>query len=159
MVRYLWRRDGNKGTDSAYGNRWTFAKENNVVLVDNYDQINRDILPFLGMPSEPLREWSNELISDTNNHIHRGSFTVHIINGSVAHLSGPQMNCSRAKQQQQLLQRISQFLPDMNISIYAHDGPALRVPGNLIDELEGLAMVGQSEKVNRPCSGEGLIMY
>ena len=124
--------------------RYKFALENEVILIDDYDQIYRDMLPFLGLPSTPLRQRSAEIITDTGNFLHGGSFTFKVEGGAIADISGGAKEHTRMKAQLSLMERFVQYLPDMNITIWAHDAPMLHIAGEKRKELEDLAIAGKS---------------
>lgn len=124
--------------------RYKFALENEVILIDDYDQIYRDMLPFLGLPSTPLRQRSTEIITDTGNFLHGGSFTFKVEGGAIADISGGAKEHTRMKDQLSLMERFVQYLPDMNITIWAHDAPMLHIAGEKRKELEDLASAGKS---------------
>lgn len=121
-----------------------------MILVDNYDQINRDILPFLGMPPSLLRTRSSTIMSDPNNNIQKGSFTLHVVNGQIASveeggITGGAKNSKRAHEQIELLEPFLGWLPDLNITISEQDGPAMHLSGERRLQLETLAKEGRGE--------------
>ena len=123
--------------------RWTFATDNQVILLDDYDQIYRDMLPLWGLPSEVLKQRSLEMVTDTNNYYHQGSFTWHIVDGAIEKTSGGGV-MKRAEMQQPVMERIVKYLPDMNITTWSHDTPVMHIAGEKKAELEELARAGKS---------------
>ena len=126
--------------------KWfSFAREKEVILVDDYDQINRDILPMLGLPSKPLQERSRIMIEDTSNYYYGGSFTLHVKAGKIAQITGGKATHTRRSEQESLLQPFVHLLPDLNITIWIDDGPVMHVTGEKRQELEELAAAGRSK--------------
>lgn len=119
-----------------------------MILIDDYDQINRDILPLLGLPSKPLQQRSQAMIEDETNYYHRGSFTLHVEEGKIAHISGGQVNHTRRNEQESLLRSFVHLLPAMNITIWVDDGPVMHVTGEKRKELEDLATAGRSKTIS-----------
>jgi hypothetical protein len=109
--------------------RYKFAKENKVILLDSYDQIHRDILPFLGLPSKPIRDRSRIMIEDENNYYYQGSFTLWIKGGKVSQITGGQKDHHRVQEQIGLMQRFVHLLPDMNVTIWSHDTSVMHMTG------------------------------
>lgn len=136
----------------ARASRFKFAQDNKVILVDDYDQINRDILPFLGMPPSLLRSRSSTIISDPNNNIQKGSFTLHVVDGRIGSMeeggiTGGAKKSKRANEQIMLLKPFVGWLPDMNITISEQDGPGLHLGGERRLQLETLAREGRGELI------------
>lgn len=129
--------------------RFKFAKDNQVILVDDYDQIYRDMLPFLGLPSEPLKARSRDMIEDEKNYYYQGSFTLWIKDGKLAKTTGGLADHSRVREQTGLLQRFIHLLPDMNITIWAHDTSVIHLSGEKRTELEDLAKQGKTLSKDR----------
>lgn len=128
----------------AFFLRFKFAKDSNVILVDNYDQIYRDMLPLLGLPSEPLQARSREMIDNPQNYHYGGSFTLWIKNGKISNITGGMADHTRVKEQTGLIQRFVNLLPDMNITIWAHDTSVVHLSGEKRAELEDLAKQGKT---------------
>lgn len=87
---------------------WAFAQKHNVVLVDEYDRISKDIQPFLGLSPEVFAEKNLRLATDPESH----TFTLNIT-GGVLYMAGKLKSSARASQMAGLLEPIIQDLPDM----------------------------------------------
>lgn len=139
-----YRRKYKRAPPRGFDKWFQFAKDNKVILVDDYDQINRDMLPLLGLPSRPLQDRSRTMIEDKTNYYYQGSFTMHVKDGAVAQVTGGKKDHSRRKEQESLIAGFVHLLPDMNITIWIDDGPVMHVTGEKRQELEGLASLGES---------------
>lgn len=112
-----------------FDHRFQFARDNKVILVDNYDQINRDILPFLGLPSQPVHDRSRKMIEDRSSFHYRNSYTILIKDGRVSEVVGAQRKDGRTGQHIDLIANFVHMLPDMNVTITNHDGALTGIPG------------------------------
>lgn len=99
-------------------NRYRFATTNNVVLIDEFDQTFTNVLPFYAMPSHTLQNRSEILQRDPS------TFTMAISNGQVE-IVGAHKADGRAKDQAALMKKWVQWVPDVNITMSAHDGPSI----------------------------------
>ena len=140
-----YRRKYGRAPPAGFDRWFRFAQDNKVVLIDDYDQINRDILPMLGLPSKPLQDRSSLMIEDTTNYYYAGSFTLHIKAGKVAQTTGGKKSHTRREEQEGLIERFVHLLPDMNVTIWIDDGPVMHLVGEKREELENLAKAGRSE--------------
>ena len=80
----------------GYAAWYQFATQHGVILIDEFDQVERDLLPLRGLPPRLLRERAATLIDDTSNYYHTGSFTLHVVDGKLVNVSGPHAQNSRA---------------------------------------------------------------
>lgn len=74
---------------------YRFATQHGVILIDEFDQIERDLLPLRGLPPRILRERAATLVDDASNYYQTGSFTLHVADGKLANVSGPHAQNSR----------------------------------------------------------------
>lgn len=95
-----------------------FAKSNNVILIDEFDGIYRDIHPFFSLSPALLAARSLKLQGDPS------TFTMSVTSGEVE-VIGAHREDGRAEDQKNLMKRWKQWLPDVNISMSAHDGPSI----------------------------------
>lgn len=107
-----------RGFDAWYA----FATKNNVSLIDEYDSIHRQILPFAALSPEVLQKRSAMLQNTTGEEelwLHQHTVTVEIRQeGTNVTADGPMRKVNyRADQLLELLKGISQFLPDLNLTI------------------------------------------
>jgi len=128
-----------KGFDKWY----QFALQNKVILIDEYDQINTDILPFLGLPPQPIKKRSQIMIEDDTSYYHQGSFNLFIEGGKIVKETGGMVQHTRVEEQKRLLKRFVHLLPDMNLTIWAHDTSVMHLSGEKREELETLAKQGK----------------
>jgi hypothetical protein len=98
--------------------RFTFAQATNVVLIDEFDTILRDILPFFALSPALIHSRSMTLQKDPS------TFTMVLKNRAVE-IIGPHKGDGRAEDQKGLMRRWAQFMPDVNITMSAHDGPSI----------------------------------
>ncbi|KIR60323.1 hypothetical protein I314_03614 [Cryptococcus bacillisporus CA1873] len=95
---------------------WQFCKRNNVKIVDNYDQINRDIELYFALSPDLLRKRVN-LLKETP---HTSQITLSPTGSSS--LYGERAHSARARLLFQLIEPIAQFLPgDITLSLSDHD--------------------------------------
>ena len=109
QARREYRRRYGRDPPAGFAEWFAWAQRNKVILVDEYDQIERDLLPLRGtsvgarrdadikgLPKSVLRERAEQLVTDTTNYYHTGSFTLHIREGALANITGPHADNSRA---------------------------------------------------------------
>lgn len=92
--------------------RWKFATENNVILVDEYDQINIDIEPFLALPSKEMLSRARFLAANPS----PNQFNLNVKGGKVL-TTGPQRETYRAHDAANLLSLFSKYIEDMPITV------------------------------------------
>jgi hypothetical protein len=98
--------------------RFRFAQTNKVILIDEFDQTFTDVLPFYAMPPSMLQNRSEALQRDPS------TFTMNIKGGEVT-ITGAHKDDGRAKDQAALMKRWTQWVPDVNVTMSAHDGPSI----------------------------------
>ena len=106
--------------------RFKFARERDVVLVDEYDQIMRDIEPFLSLSPSLLHSRITTLENDPFTH------TFIVRNGAIS-IVGAKKELARASDQAGLIKNFVNLLPDVNITMSAHDGPSVLMDWRLKD--------------------------
>ncbi|ORY21979.1 hypothetical protein BCR39DRAFT_474188 [Naematelia encephala] len=101
---------------------WAYVVENDVQMPDEYDQINRDLLPFRALSPTDLRNRITAAAHSKDTYtlkIKRGSLRTSAmyddaeINGADARLAG----------QAELIRPIASFLPDLEVVYSVHDTP------------------------------------
>lgn len=105
-------------TTDSDSRRFAFAQKSNVVLIDEFDGILRDIHPFYALSPQLLSQRSLRLQTDPS------TFTMRVKGGEVE-VIGEHREDGRADDQRDLMKRWKQWLPDVNISMSAHDGPSI----------------------------------
>jgi hypothetical protein len=98
--------------------RFRFAQANEVILIDEFDQTFTDVLPFYAMPPSMIHNRSMVLQSDAS------TFTMSIAKGKVKILGAHKAD-GRAKDQAALMKRWAKWVPDVNVTMSAHDGPSV----------------------------------
>ncbi|KAH9817857.1 family 90 glycosyltransferase [Melampsora americana] len=103
---------------------WDWSTKKNVQLLDEYDSINRSILPFFALPANLFRQRVDDLINSRTKWSN-DTFVISIRSGQFT-LSGFQaQNGPRPKELINLLQDIVHLLPDVDLPISTHDTPNL----------------------------------
>lgn len=126
--------------------RFEFAKENDVILVDEYDTIEESLLPFRGLSPTLLRH-RNSLLPSSN--LYTDSWTVTVKDGNAS-LSGKYAHLARALDQKELMDRYVRWLPDMSWTVNVHDGPSLVVDYRLRSRLVEAAGRGECKRRSPP---------
>ncbi|KAK4054449.1 hypothetical protein OIV83_000943 [Microbotryomycetes sp. JL201] len=111
------RRHGRK-PPAGFDQWFKFAQDNKVVLIDEFDQTLNDVLPFYALPPETIHNRSMTLQRDPS------TFTMQVRNGRNQ-IIGAHSGDGRAKDQAELMKRWTKYLPDVNITMSAHDGPSI----------------------------------
>ncbi|GAA5989676.1 hypothetical protein JCM5350_001660 [Sporobolomyces pararoseus] len=127
---------------------YDFATRNNVSLIDEYDSIHRQILPFAALSPEVLQKRSAMLQNTTGEEefwLHQHSITVKIREqGTNVTAEGPMRKVNfRADQLLELLKGISEFLPDLNLTITGHDVPWVTMSGEAREQHIAAAYRGE----------------
>lgn len=117
-------------------NRFRFAQSKNIVLLDEYDQIHRDIVPYLSLSPALLAARIAEL--EVNEFTH----TFVVKNGKIE-ITGSKKELARASDQAGLMADFLQYLPDVNITMSAHDGPSILMEHGQKSRHEELGKEGQ----------------
>ncbi|GFZ45441.1 hypothetical protein JCM24511_03167 [Saitozyma sp. JCM 24511] len=95
---------------------WQFCKRNQVKIVDDYDQINRDIEPFLALSPELFRKRAK----DTEATAH--SYKISLSPSGEATISGERASSSRGRHLRDLLAPLAELLPtEITITVSDHD--------------------------------------
>ncbi|SCV67516.1 BQ2448_5127 [Microbotryum intermedium] len=83
-----YKRRYNQNPPVGFDRWYQFAMENNVQLIDEYDSIYHNILPYASIPSAILRERADMLQEDGTLWVHNLSFTIDVTNHNAT-LEGP----------------------------------------------------------------------
>ncbi|GJN90525.1 hypothetical protein Rhopal_003536-T1 [Rhodotorula paludigena] len=122
---------------------WRFAMQNRVILVDEYDQIDNDILPFLSLPPSEMRHRLTALSSDRSLPWHGNSFSLKIRDGAVDVQQGDKGGGDRREDLLDLLSEFSEMLPDLEIRLSEGDEPSVVVSGEARERHERFAREGK----------------
>ncbi|GAA6025765.1 hypothetical protein JCM10207_000786 [Rhodosporidiobolus poonsookiae] len=115
-----YRRRYNKNPPRGFEKWWAYAKANRVVLVDEYDQIHKDLEPFWALEPSDLAHRVDVMQQREE------TFTIQVQNGEVAEV-GEQAFLRRAKDLGDLIRRFSAHVPDVNLTFTRHDQPACQL--------------------------------
>lgn len=83
-----------------------------MILVDEYDQINIDIEPFLALPSKEMLRRATDLATNQAGH----HFSL-IVEGGKVKTTGPREDTYRAHDANAILSQFSQHIEDMPITV------------------------------------------
>mgnify|MGYP007100400332 CR=1 FL=1 len=130
---------------------FAFAKKNDVQLLDEYDSIHSRLRPFAAIRPEVLRE-RDAILQNVSQWDAGQTFWMHPLTvtikvadeGRLVEAEGPMRHANnRADQLMALLDGISQFLPDLNMTITGHDVPWVVMTGEHKQMLVDAADEGQ----------------
>ncbi|GAA5940397.1 hypothetical protein JCM3775_005079 [Rhodotorula graminis] len=126
------RRPPPKGFDDWF----RFAQANKVILIDEFDQTFTDILPFWALSPKTLATRQAEQQVDPT------TFTM-VINKGAVEIVGSHAQDGRAKDQAELMKRWTKWVPDVNITMSAHDGPSIMMEHDVREKHVELAKKGK----------------
>jgi hypothetical protein len=109
-----------------------------VVLIDEFDQTLTDVLPFYAMPDYVIHHRALQLQKDPS------TFTMRIKNGQNE-ITGAHKDDGRAKDQAKLMESWTKWVPDVNITMSAHDGPSIMLAEKTRSKHVAAALKGESE--------------
>ncbi|GAA5896049.1 hypothetical protein JCM8208_007515 [Rhodotorula glutinis] len=132
-----YRRRYKRNPPRGFDKWWAYAKANRVILVDEYDQIHRDLEPFWALEPQDLAHRVRVMQERDE------TFTIQITDGKVAEVGG-QAFLRRAKDLGDLIRRFSDYVPDVNLTFTRHDQPACQLDYYHRDRMVELAQLGES---------------
>ncbi|KAJ4858248.1 glycosyl transferase family 90 domain-containing protein [Trichoderma breve] len=115
---------------------YQFAKEHNSIVVDDFDQINKDLLPFWGMEPAQIRDLTIKLFNYGSSEM--GGMRIR--NGSVE--QSPYIPGSHrwmTDSFQRMIEPFSKWLPDVDIAINLADECRMVVPFGHLEALKYFA--------------------
>lgn len=118
-------------------NRYAFAKAHKVLLIDEFDLINKDLLMYRAFKPEVFRKRVTYLPEAMDT-----TWTIRVQRGRI-YREGPLGHHDRAKGVENLMSRFAHFLPDMKIVYNGHDNARIAVAAEERMRLEGLAKRGE----------------
>jgi Glycosyl transferase family 90 len=119
---------------------YQFASMKNSVIMDQYDQVHQDMLPFWSVSPEQLRRSTWELISNPWNDI--GG--IKIRDGEASVLDNvPGTHRWMLEGVVTMINTFSQHLPDMDLAFNLNDEARVAVPNGEIKYLRQSALVGE----------------
>ncbi len=110
---------------------YEFAKERGCLIMDNYDQIDTDLLPFWAIPPATIRQRSPLQLPSND------VFAIRIRDGhvEVSPFSSTDEKW-RPDDTVKIIEQFAQWLPDMYIAINLRDVPRVAVPWKQIVDLK-----------------------
>lgn len=115
---------------------WTFAKERNVVLVDEFDSVHHSLHPFWGLPPVVLRRRIAEACGHDN-----GLIGLQIRHGNVSHIEGGRIWMRAALKG--MMEGFMNELPDMDLALNIHDEPRVVIQHEDLAELNKRADIAK----------------
>jgi len=112
------------GRDPPLGfDRWyQYARDNNVQLIDEYDMIHAHVEPLRALPASELRSRARALTTGRRKPLHA---LIKVQGGAWQEPQGAAWRPAVIENWRALLGNISHLLPDLEIPVYLHDGPAI----------------------------------
>lgn len=115
---------------------YKYATSRSSVIIDDFDQIHEDLLPFRALPPERLRELTHELATNPNNDL--GAITIR--NGSV--LLQKEIKPTHrwmVEGAAKVIEPFVQHIPDMDLVFNLNDEPRVAVPWGKASALKNQA--------------------
>lgn len=127
-----YRKRYNQAPPPGFDIWYQYATNRSSVIIDDYDQIYKDILPFRAMEPKVLRELTNSMTSNQWNEV-----AAVIVRGGVAK---PQAEIKPTHRWMiegvvEIIKPFAKHLPDMDIAFNINDEPRVAVPWEKIQEL------------------------
>lgn len=126
---------------------WRFAMENRIILVDEYDQIHQDMLPFRSLTPSEFRKRSKQLQTDQTLPWWNYSFGLGIKTGTVKKYGqggGGNDNNGRIEDLMDILGEFAEMMPeDVELRFMSGDEPGVVVSGEAKDRHEEYAREGK----------------
>ncbi|KAK4053960.1 hypothetical protein OIO90_003797 [Microbotryomycetes sp. JL221] len=129
-----------KGFDKWYA----FAKAHKVLMIDEFDMIDKDLLMYRAFAPKTFRKRIDHL-KDTFD----TTWTIEVKHGQI--IRGGQLeNHDRAKGVEKLMKRFVKYLPDQVLVYNGHDNARIAVAADERDRLETLARHGEYDTDEEP---------
>jgi hypothetical protein len=105
--------------------------QHRVILVDEYDQINEDILPFFSLPAVEFRQRVDSLASSSSTVplLNSSSLFTLLLKHGVLSVQGVNKDLGRVEDTIDLIGEILTEMDDMKLTFSAHDGSHVVVTG------------------------------
>ncbi|KWU46946.1 hypothetical protein RHOSPDRAFT_14268 [Rhodotorula sp. JG-1b] len=114
---------------AGFDSWWRYAMQNRIVLVDEYDQIYDDILPFLSLPPSEFRRRVTHLKTDASLPWRDFSFSFSIRDGHVAAGESTGGGGGGKDDLLDIIGEIASMLPDLEVRMNKGDEPAVVISG------------------------------
>ncbi|KAF9870632.1 hypothetical protein CkaCkLH20_11938 [Colletotrichum karsti] len=116
---------------------YEYAVANGSPIIDDFTQINDDLLPFWGVPPEVLRQRTTHVLEFPQ----LGMGGLRIRGGKVDVTPGtPGSHRWMMESMQEMVKPFAEFLPDMDFAMNLNDEPRTAVPFEDMQELERNAL-------------------
>ncbi|KAK4229716.1 hypothetical protein QBC38DRAFT_471441 [Podospora fimiseda] len=140
VQEYLDRHNG-RDPPANFDAWYHYAKVHNSPIIDNFAQMEKDILPFWGMPPAKIREGIRQAVAEPD----MAMLKIH--NGTVKH-NLPPANAYRLVMEElvDLVKDFVEHLPDMELAINMDDRPRVLLP---LDDVERYKAAGQRKRFSK----------
>lgn len=101
---------------------YTFAKQNNVLLIDEFDDIHHALRPFWALEPKEIRRRVRQALGGNN-----GLIGIRLRDGSVGEIVGGGQPWQR-QATKEMIEGFGQFLPDMDLAFNVHDESRVLIP-------------------------------
>lgn len=139
-----YKRRYKRSPPKGFAEWFAFAQANDFQLIDEFDSLEANIQPLLGIPSKVLQERSDLLQHDASLLLQGFGFTLPIRNHAAGTPQGPMSDSSKTTQLLRLLEPILPNLPDLNLTVNGHNTPWVMIPGAKRKRLADSATLGRS---------------
>lgn len=123
---------------------WDYVIKENVILKDEYDQIDHDLRPFLALEPLDLLHRSSVMSNERPE-----TFTLSLSGQKNVTITGPEAKLVRAIDLANLINRFSSYLPAgsmvYNLTFTRHDQPAVQITSAMKQKMFDLAETGECE--------------
>ena len=113
---------------------YSFATARGVQMIDEYDALHKNLLPFWGISPATIRSRAREAIGYAENML----MGLAIRDGQVASITGGQEWMRHAVVG--MVEHFVQYLPDMDVAFNTHDEPRVVVPHDDLARLVRIAL-------------------
>ncbi|KAK4054570.1 hypothetical protein OIV83_001064 [Microbotryomycetes sp. JL201] len=142
-VREYERRYGRKPPE-GFDQWYAFAKAHKVLMIDEFDMIDKDLLLYRAFAPPTFRKRVNHL-KDTFDTI----WTIEVNKGKIVR-GGQLKDHDRAKGVEKLMERFLKHLPDQVLVYNGHDNARIAIAADERDRLETLARKGEYDTDSEP---------
>jgi hypothetical protein len=130
--------------------RYAFARANNVLLIDEFDLINKDLALYRAFNSTGFRARLDHTVTTFD-----ATWTITVKDGKASR-GGILGHHDRAKGVVALLKRFVHHVPDLTMAYNGHDGARIPVAWEERNRLEELGKAGKCTSPSKYYFGEGI---
>lgn len=122
--------------DSGFDIWYEFATNKSALIIDDYDQIYNDLLPFRAMAPKELRDLTGVMVTDAAN-----DMAAILVRNGVAELQEDIRPTHRwmVEGTARIINTFAQYLPDMDLALNLNDEARVAVPWTAVDALRSSA--------------------